>query len=137
MLNLIVLFSIFKNRYFYTLVFTYMEIKLNGITLSLDLYGLRTEMIYENKFNKPLDLTNMTTKTIGDLFYCVVLANLEKKKLELVSEEDFLNEIEDNNEGDMTLMKFWVWYVKVKQAQNDLLFKDLDLNEPKKKVTKQ
>lgn len=114
-----------------------MEIKIKGITLSLDLYGLRTEMIYENKFNKSLDLVNMTTKTIGDLFYCVVLANLEKKKLEPITEEDFLNEIEDNNEGDMTLMKFWVWYVKVKQAQNDLLFKELELDEPKKNQTKQ
>ena len=112
-----------------------MELKIKGITLSLDLYGLRTEMIYENKFNKPLELANMTTKTIGDLFYCVVCANLEKKKLEPITEEDFLNEIEDNNEGDMTLMHFWIWYVKVKQAQNDLLFKELD--EPKKKVTKQ
>lgn len=114
-----------------------MEIKIKGITLELDLYGLRTEMIYENKFNKPLDLTNMTTKTITDLFYCVVCANLEKKKLELITEEDFITAIEDQNEGDTTLMKFWVWYVKVKQAQNDLIFKELDLDSPKKNQTKQ
>lgn len=110
-----------------------MDIKIKGITLPLDLYGLRTEIIYENKFNKSLDLVNMTTKTLGDLFYCVVLANLEKRKLEPITEEEFLTAIEDENQGDMTLMHLWIWYVKTKQAQNDLLFKDLDLNESKKK----
>lgn len=115
-----------------------MEIKLNGITLNLDLYGTRAEIIYENRNNKSLDLQNMTTKMIAELFYCIICANLEKKKLNILSFDEFLTALEDENNGDTTLMSFWIWYVKTKQAQNDLLFKEIeDLDEPKKNQTKQ
>lgn len=103
-----------------------MEIKINGLSIELDLFGLRSEMIYENRNNKALDLEDMTTTKIAELFYCVFSACCEKKKLQPVSFDDFIIALEDENRGDETIFDFWVWYIGTKMTQNEVLQKKLE-----------
>jgi len=112
-----------------------MTIKLNGKEIELNLYGYRMEMIWENKFNCTLDLHDVTSTKIANLFWCVVLSNLEKLKLDLISFEDFQTAIEDENEGDITYVKFYIWYISQKTEVDKLLHEEIEKltkEQPKK-----
>ena len=102
-----------------------MDINLKGEQLHLDLYGYRTEMIYENRNKCTLDMTEVTATKIAELFYAVVAANLQKKGMEMIDFETFKSEIEDNNDGDITYVGFYLWYLEEKGKFNQLLHDEL------------
>ena len=111
-----------------------MEIKINGETLSLNLYGYRTEMIYENRNKCTLDMTEVTATKIAELFYAAVMANIQKQGLSPIDFESFKTAIEDENEGDITYIKFYMWYLEEKGKFNQLLHTELEKVEQEKKA---
>lgn len=101
-----------------------MTIKLRTSSVDLNLYGFATEMHYEKRNHKALSLEDPTASLIIELFYCVVISNLERQKKDIIKFEDFFDDIYDLNDGDSTIFNFYKWYLEQTSAQSELL-KDL------------
>lgn len=97
----------------------------NGV-IDLKLYGFATEIIYENKFGKGIDQSENNAIGIVNLFWCVVLANLDRMKWDKLSFEEFLDDIYDLNDGDVTITKFYAWFIKQKKIENEMLPKIIE-----------
>lgn len=106
-----------------------MKLKLRNTNIDLKLYGFATEVHYEKKYHKALDPNNLTATSIVELFYCVTIANLEREKKDIITFEEFFDDVYDLNEGDVTILKFYKWYLKQRIAQNELLSKVVEEDE--------
>lgn len=109
-----------------------MKFKLSQ-TESIDLvYSFRSAIYFEQITNKNIDFQNFTGNDLITLFYCVVIASLQKVKRPIITMLDFMDKIDDYNRGDKCLLEFSNWYVEIIKAQYETL--DSTVNEEKKPI---
>lgn len=108
-----------------------MKIKINDNELEL-VYSFRSSIYFEQITKKNIDFTDFNSNDLLTLFYCVVLASLQKAKLDIITFNDFMDVVDDNG-GEQCLLQFSNWYVKVIGAQYELLnYTNNDEQEDKK-----
>ena len=101
-----------------------MTLKINDENIELA-YSFRSGIYFEQIAHKPLDLTNISSEDFVTLFYCIVLASLQKAKKPVITMLDFLDIVDDNG-GEKCLMEFSDWYIAVMKAQYEVLTDDND-----------
>ena len=101
-----------------------MTLKINDDNIELA-YSFRSGIYFEQIANKSLDLTNISSKDFVTLFYCIVLASLQKAKKPVITMLDFLDIVDDNG-GEKCLMEFSDWYIDIMKAQYEVLTDDND-----------
>lgn len=106
-----------------------MTLKINDENIELA-YSFRSGIYFEQIAHKPLDLTNISSEDFVTLFYCIVLASLQKAKKPVITMLDFLDIVDDNG-GEKCLMEFSDWYIAIMKAQYEVLTDDND-KKPKK-----
>lgn len=110
-----------------------MKIQLRTGKIDLNMYGFASEKIYEDRNKKALDLSDGLASTVIEIFYCLTIANLQREKKELLSFENWFDDIYDLNDGDNTIALFYKWYLEQKIAQASLLPKILEDDEDNNK----
>lgn len=110
-----------------------MKLKINNEEIELA-YSFRSGVYFEQIAKKPLDFTNISTEDFVTLFYCVVIASLQKAKKPVITMLDFLDAVDDNG-GEKCLVEFSNWYIGIMKAQYEVLSQDED-NSKAKKVSK-
>ena len=108
-----------------------MNVKTRNGEVELNFYGFASEKIYEDRNNKALDLTEPRASVIIELFYCMTIACLKREKKDIITFDDWFDDIYDLNEGDMTIALFYQWYINQKIAENELLTAKLGENKDK------
>lgn len=93
-------------------------------------YSFRSSIYFEQITGHNLDLANMSQNDLISLFYCVVIASLQKAKEPIITMLDFLDAIDDFNNGEKCIIDFGNWFVDVMKAQYEVL----NSNEDVKKV---
>lgn len=106
-----------------------MILKINNEDLEL-IYSFRSSIYFEQISNHALDFNNFTSNDLLTLFYCTVIASLQKKKKPIISLDDFMDVIDDNG-GDKCIYEFSKWYIKTMKAQYDVSDADLEKEEKK------
>lgn len=96
-----------------------MFLKINDDELELK-YSFRINVFYEQIQGHSADFTMMTSNDLMTLFFCTVLASLQKAKKPIISMEEFMDIVDDNG-GEKCIVDFTEWYVKVVQAQYEML----------------
>ncbi len=110
-----------------------MIVKTRTGEVELGFYGFAAEKIYEDRNNKALDLSKPMATTIIELFYCFTIAQLKLKKRDILTFEDWFDDIYNLNEGDLTITKFYQWYIEQKIAENKLINDMVNKKEESKK----
>lgn len=108
-----------------------MIIKINENDLELK-YSFRVDIYFEQIEGHPLDLRALKGNDLLTLFYCVVIASLQKAKQPIITMEEFMDAIDDNG-GGKKLLEFAEWYVNTMKTEYDVLGQ---LDDNKKKKTK-
>ena len=98
-------------------------------------YSFRSNIYFEQIQNKNVDFTNFSSNDLITLFYCVVISTLQKEKRPIISMLDFLDMIDDYNNGDKCIIEFSEWYTKVVAAQWEVL-DSIEPEKPKKSTGK-
>lgn len=106
-----------------------MTLKINDENIELA-YSFRSGVYFEQIAKKSLDLSNLSTDDFVTLFYCVVIASLQKAKKPIITMLDFLDVVDDNG-GEKCLVEFSNWYIEQMKAQYEVL-SDVDDKETKK-----
>lgn len=101
-----------------------MTLKINDENIELA-YSFRSGIYFEQIAHKSLDLTNISSEDFVTLFYCIVLASLQKAKKPVITMLDFLDIVDDNG-GEKCLMEFSDWYIDIMKAQYEVLTDDND-----------
>lgn len=101
-----------------------MTLKINDENIELA-YSFRSGIYFEQIAHKSLDLTNISSEDFVTLFYCIVLASLQKAKKPIITMLDFLDIVDDNG-GEKCLMEFSDWYIDVMKSQYEVLTDDND-----------
>lgn len=107
-----------------------MKLKINNEELEL-VYSFRSAVYFEQIAGHNLDFAKMSQNDLITLFYCVVIASLQKAKKPIISMLDFLDAIDDNN-GEKCIVDFSNWYVKTVTAQYEVLNSMEDDKKPAK-----
>ena len=105
-----------------------MTLKINDENIELAYYFISV-IYFEQIAHKPLDLTNISSKDFVTLFYCIVLASLQKANKPVITMLDFSDIVYDNG-GEICLMEFSDWYIDIMKAKYEVLTDDND-KEPK------
>lgn len=96
-----------------------MKIKINNEELEL-VYSFRSAVYFEQIAGHNLDFTKMSQNDLITLFYCVVIASLQKAKKPVITMLDFMDAI-DENDGEKCIIDFSNWYVQTITAQYEVL----------------
>ena len=111
-----------------------MTLKINGEDLEL-IYSFRSSIYFEQISNKSLDFNNFTGNDLMNLFYCVVIASLQKNKKPIIKMLDFMDAVDENG-GDKCILEFSNWYIDTLNSQyeiNDASIKEKEESPSKKK----
>lgn len=98
-------------------------------------YSFRSSIYFEQITGHNIDLSKLTQNDVVTLFYCVVIASLQKAKEPVIPMLDFLDAIDDFNGGEKCILEFGNWYVDVLKAQFEVLDSTED-NKKKKETAK-
>jgi hypothetical protein len=93
-------------------------------------YSFRSAVYFEQIAGHNLDLANMSQNDLITLFYCVVIASLQKAKEPIITMLAFMDCIDDYNGGEKCIIDFGNWFVDVMKAQYEVI----NSNEDAKKV---
>ena len=96
-----------------------MKIKINNEEIEL-VYSFRSSVYFESIAGHNLDFTKMSQNDLITLFYCVVIASLQKAKKPVITMLDFMDAI-DENDGEKCIIDFSNWYVQTITAQYEVL----------------
>jgi hypothetical protein len=96
-----------------------MKIKINNEELEL-VYSFRSAVYFESITGHNLDFTKMSQNDLITLFYCVVIASLQKAKKPIITMLDFMDAIDENN-GEKCIIDFSNWYIQTITAQYEVL----------------
>ena len=96
-----------------------MKLKINSNETIDLIYSFRANIYYEQIQGHSLDFTNFTSSDLLTLFYCVVVATLQKKQMPPMTMLEFMDILDDNG-GDHAVLEFSNWYTQQLQAQYDL-----------------
>lgn len=96
-----------------------MKIKINNEEIEL-VYSFRSAVYFEQITGHNLDFTKMSQNDLITLFYCVVIASLQKAKKPVITMLDFMDAI-DENDGEKCIIDFSNWYVQTITAQYEVL----------------
>ena len=96
-----------------------MKIKINNEEIEL-VYSFRSAVYFEQIAGHNLDFTKMSQNDLIPLFYCVVIASLQKAKKPVITMLDFMDAIDENN-GEKCIIDFSNWYVQTITAQYEVL----------------
>ena len=96
-----------------------MKIKINNEEIEL-VYSFRSAVYFEQIAGHNLDFTKMSQNDLITLFYCVVIASLQKAKKPVITMLDFMDAI-DENDGEKCIIDFSNWYVQTITAQYEVL----------------
>ena len=96
-----------------------MKIKINKEEIEL-VYSFRSALYFEQIAGHNLDFTKMSQNDLSTLFYCVVIASLQKAKKPVITMLDFMDAIDENN-GEKCIIDFSNWYVQTITAQYEVL----------------
>ena len=96
-----------------------MKIKINNEEMEL-VYSFRSAVYFEQIAGHNLDFTKMSQNDLITLFYCVVIASLQKAKKPVITMLDFMDAIDENN-GEKCIIDFSNWYVQTITAQYEVL----------------
>ena len=96
-----------------------MKIKINNEEIEL-VYSFRSAVYFEQIAGHNLDFTKMSQNDLITLFYCVVIASLQKAKKPVITMLDFMDAIDENN-GQKCIIDFSNWYVQTITAQYEVL----------------
>lgn len=100
-------------------------------------YSFRCSIYFEQITGHNLDLGNLSQNDLITLFYCVVIASLQKSKESIITMLDFLDAIDDFNNGEKCIIDFGNWFVNILQAQYEVLnSEDEKEKKPVKKTGK-
>jgi len=83
-------------------------------------YSFRSSVYFESITGHNLDFTKMSQNDLITLFYCVVIASLQKAKKPVITMLDFMDAI-DENDGEKCIIDFSNWYVQTITAQYEVL----------------
>ena len=106
-----------------------MFLKINNEDLEL-IYSFRSSIYFEQIANHAIDFEKFTSNDLLTLFYCTVIASLQKKKKPIISLDDFMDVIDDNG-GDKCIYEFSKWYIETMKVQYDVSDADLEKEEKK------
>lgn len=108
-----------------------MFLKINNEDLEL-IYSFRSSIYFEQISGHAIDfnIEKFTSNDLLTLFYCTVIASLQKKKKPIISLDDFMDVIDDNG-GDKCIYEFSKWYIETMKAQYDVSDADLEKEEKK------
>ena len=107
-----------------------MTLKINGEDLEL-IYSFRSSIYFEQISNKSLDFDHFTSNDLMTLFYCVVIASLQKIKKPIVDMLAFMDMIDENG-GDKCVYDFSQWYINAVKTQYEITDTELDKADKKK-----
>lgn len=110
-----------------------MTLKINDENIELA-YSFRSGIYFEQIAKKSLDLSNISTDDFVTLFYCVVIASLQKAKKPIITMLDFLDVV-DANGGERCLVEFSNWYIEQIRTQYEVLTDDKPVKDTGKKKT--
>lgn len=110
-----------------------MKFKINEEEFELQ-YSFRVNIYFEQIQGHTIDFSNLSPNDLVTLFYCVVIATLQKNKKPVISMLDFLDAV-DNNGGDKALIDFANWFIEVMKAQYEVL-SSIEEDKKAKKVSK-
>lgn len=96
-----------------------MKLKINNEEIEL-VYSFRSAVYFEQIAGHNLDFTKMSQNDLITLFYCVVIASLQKAKKPVITMLDFMDAI-DENDGEKCIIDFSNWYVQTITAQYEVL----------------
>lgn len=96
-----------------------MKLKINNEEIEL-VYSFRSAVYFEQVAGHNLDFTKMSQNDLITLFYCVVIASLQKAKKPVITMLDFLDAV-DENDGEKCIVEFSNWYVQTITAQYEVL----------------
>ena len=96
-----------------------MKLKINNEEIEL-VYSFRSAVYFEQIAGHNLDFTKMSQNDLITLFYCVVIASLQKAKKPIITMLDFMDAI-DENDGEKCIVDFSNWYVQTITAQYEVL----------------
>lgn len=96
-----------------------MKLKINNEEIEL-VYSFRSAVYFEQIAGHNLDFTKMSQNDLITLFYCVVIASLQKAKKPVITMLDFMDAI-DENDGEKCIVDFSNWYVQTITAQYEVL----------------
>lgn len=96
-----------------------MTLKINDENIELA-YSFRSAVYFEQIAGHNLDFNKMSPNDLIILFYCVVIASLQKAKKPVITMLDFMDAIDENN-GEKCIIDFSNWYVQTITAQYEVL----------------
>lgn len=111
-----------------------MKLNINGDELELQ-YSFRSSIYFEQIAGHNIDLANLTANDVITLFYCVVIASLQKAKKPIVTMLEFLDIVDDNG-GDTMILEFSKWYSEIIRRQFELIESTLSEEEKEEKAAK-
>lgn len=112
-----------------------MKLKINENDELELIYSFRSSVYFEQISGHSLDFNNFNSNDLMTLFYCVVIASLQKVKKPIIDMLAFMD-IVDENGGDRCVFKFSQWYIETVKAQyeiNDASIKEKEETPSKKK----
>lgn len=113
-----------------------MKIKLNDKEIEL-VYSIRTHYVYEEKYHKTLDYTNLNTLSgISSIFYCNILATFQAKHEPFdLTWDDFIAWLDENG-GYPLVYEYISWFNKQLEIQAKLINPVTPITESEDKTKK-
>lgn len=116
-----------------------MTFKLNENESIELVYSFRSAIYFEQITNHNVDFQNFNSNDLITLFYCVVIASLQKERKPIITMLDFLDDV-DSNGGEKCIIEFANWYAEVMKAQYEAMESTINENDkvekPKSKKKK-
>ena len=94
-------------------------------------YSFRSAIYFEQIAGHSIDFTKLNANDLITLFYCVVIASLQKAKKPVITMLEFMDCIDEYNGGDKYLTDFAEWYISVIKKQFELLAEEKEGNKEK------
>lgn len=94
-------------------------------------YSFRVNMYFENIQKKNVDYKDFSSEDVLVLFYCVVLATLQREKKPIIEMLEFMNIIDEYNGGEKCIIEFSQWYIDAVSAQYSVIVGDKEEKESK------
>lgn len=95
-----------------------MKVKINEKTIELK-YNFRMFYLYENLMEKSFVFQDIKITDMVELFYCAILARQQYMKYDLMSYDEYMNWLEDND-ADTLLTEFMQWVYDNIKLQSEL-----------------
>lgn len=96
-----------------------MKLKINNEEIEL-VYSFRSAVYFEQIAGHNLDFTKMSQNDLITLFYCVVIASLQKAKKPIITMLEFMDAIDENG-SEKCIIDFSNWYAQTITAQYEVL----------------